>query len=113
MILFINRCTADHATARQSLDMLMMAVTLEQDAAALFTGAGLQQLVKPDAAQNADPMKKIAMLEDLFEFKAFYVIDQELDQSRLSEKQLRVAVNVIDEKQAAALQADAKHVIRF
>ncbi|MCH8501836.1 MAG: hypothetical protein LAT77_07990 [Aliidiomarina sp.] len=101
-----------HASARQGLDMLMMAVTLEQPCLAFFEGDAISQLLAPEISQ-IDPLKKMLMLPDLFEFEAFYVSAESLAQSPWSVANFRVPVNVISDAEKSNLLASCKHIIRF
>lgn len=98
--------------ARQGLDMLMMAVSLEQNVSSLFTGDGIWQLVKPE--QGPDPLKKVEMLVDLFDFESFYTTEETLSSAGLSPQHLRAPITVLDVAAVdALLNSASQHVIRF
>ena len=101
-----------HPCARQGLDMLMMAVTLEQRCFAFFEGDGISQLLAPDDSQ-IDPLKKMLMLPDIFDYEAFYVSAENLAQSPWSVADFRVPVTVISDTEKSHLIASCKHTLRF
>ncbi|HLV49239.1 MAG TPA: DsrE family protein [Aliidiomarina sp.] len=101
-----------HASARHGLDMLLMAESLEQDAIAIFTGEGVWQLVCPTI--GADPLKKMDMLPDIFDFEGFYTTAYDLEQAGLSLAQLRVPVTLLTAERIDDLvNRHSKHVLRF
>ncbi|TRW49701.1 hypothetical protein FM042_02240 [Aliidiomarina halalkaliphila] len=82
-----------HPSARHGLDMLLMMVSLEQPANALFVGDGVWQLVAPVNAP--DPLKKIALLNEVFEFENFFTTEDSLQNAGLGINHLRIPVTVL------------------
>lgn len=101
-----------HASARQGLDMLMMAISLDQPSVAIYLGEAVWQLAEP-TNPKFDPLKKIQMLPDLFDFEAFYVCADSLEQAGLKVEELRVPVRLIQQQEIATLVANSQHCIRF
>ncbi len=111
-ITFVYNRLPLHASARHGLDMLLMAVSLEQPTAALFFGDGIWQLVSPDV--GPDPLKKMEMLPDIFDFEHFYTSAETLQQAGLKPEQLRVAVKILTAAELdKLLNQRSKHVVRF
>lgn len=100
-----------HASARHGLDMLLMAESLEQTSVAIFSGDGVWQLVCP--RNGPDPLKKIDMLPDIFDFESFYTTAEDLEQAGLSLKQLRVPVTLVTAAERDDLINTSKHVLEF
>ncbi|WP_194755691.1 DsrE family protein [Aliidiomarina indica] len=112
MITLIFNERPHHPSARHGLDMLLMLVTLEQPSSALFVGEGIWQLVEP--VNQPDPLKKIGLLPNLFEFERFYTTQDSLTNAGLSENHLRVPVTILSASEVdALLHRDSKHRISF
>ncbi|MCL4409806.1 DsrE family protein [Aliidiomarina haloalkalitolerans] len=101
-----------HASARQGLDMLMMAVSLDQACVACYEGNAVWQLV-PVADGQPDPLKKIQMLPDLFDFTDFYVCAESLAQAELNAADLRVPVQIVPRSELNQILSASQHLIRF
>ncbi|MCO4320782.1 DsrE family protein [Aliidiomarina quisquiliarum] len=111
-ISFIYNQPPLHASARHGLDMLLMAVSLDQPAAAVFVGEGICQLAAPKT--DLDPLKKMTMLPDIFDFESFYTTADTLKQAGLKPEQLRLPVTILTAAELEQLVGhDSKHVVRF
>jgi len=111
-ISFIYNQQPLHPSARQGLDMLLMAVSLELPSAAVFLGEGIWQLAAPQT--ELDPLKKMTMLPDIFDFESFYTTADTLQQAGLELEQLRLPVTVLTAVELDQLLShDSKHVVRF
>lgn len=111
-ITFIYNQPPLHASARHGLDMLLMAVSLDQPAAAVFVGEGIWQLTAPKT--DLDPLKKMTLLPDIFDFEHFYTTADTLQRAGLSKEQLRVPVTVLTPTELDQLLAQrSKHLVRF
>lgn len=112
MITFIFSERPNHPTARHGLDMLLMAISLEQDASALYVGDGVWQLVEP--VDGLDPLKKVALLNDVFDFENIFTTEASLINAGLSPKHLRVPVRVLSALEVDALiNQNSRHTIHF
>lgn len=112
LISFIYNQQPLHPSARQGLDMLLMAVSLELPSAAVFLGEGIWQLAAPQT--ELDPLKKMTMLPDIFDFESFYTTADTLKQAGLKPEQLRLPVTVLTAVELEQLLShDSKHVVRF
>lgn len=113
MITFVFTTSTLDAKARHGLDMLAMAVSLDQPAQAIFQGQAVQQLAKPTVEQP-DPLKKLTILLDIFDFEAFYATQQDLSAAGLEVGTLRVPVQIINEDDARQLcDHQSRFVLRF
>lgn len=112
MITFIFSETPDQPSARHGLDMLLMALTLEENASALFIDKGIWQLVTPQ--ESPDPIKKIALLNDVFEFQNIYTTRAALEHSGLTPDQFRFPVSILDAEEVnELLQIHSHHRLCF
>lgn len=100
------------AQSRHGLDMLLMAASLELPAAAFFDEQSIFHLVTPTT--GPDPLKKITMLPNLFEFDAFYTSMEVMQQTQLRPEQLRVPIQVYQATELKQLYTRlGKHELRF
>jgi len=99
------------AISRHGLDMLLMAVSLDIPCQAIYNNAALSQLVVPTEQSGHDPLKKIAMLNDVFDFTEFY--SSASDMVAAGNQQYRVPLQEASVEQIAQMQARAKHHIIF
>lgn len=111
MLVFHFTKPATHASARQGLDMLLMAVSLDQQCLALYSGKALEQLLKPSG--SFDPLKKIGLLDAVFDFAEIYVDSASLAENNLSASSFRVRVKVIDSSKIEQFNQQAKHKLQF
>lgn len=111
MLMFHFTKPANHASARQGLDMLLMAVSLDQPCCALYSGEALEQLLKP--LSSFDPLKKIGMLDAVFDFADIYVDSASFTAMNVSADNFRVPVKVIDSAEIDRLNSQAKHKLLF
>jgi|SRR5690554_1108426 len=99
--------------ARHGLDLLAMAASLEQPVSAYYTAQGLAQLVVPSPS-TPDPLKKIAILDDIFDFSAFYTSPEALAESGLNLEDLRVPMTLVSAAELAAVVANQQgFTLRF
>ena len=99
------------AISRHGLDMLLMAVSLDIPCQAIYNNAALSQLVVPTEQSGHDPLKKIAMLCDVFDFTEFYSSANDL--VAVDSKQYRVPLQEASAEQITQMKASAKHHIIF
>ncbi|MCH8491854.1 MAG: DsrE family protein [Idiomarina sp.] len=99
------------AISRHGLDMLLMAVSLDIPCQAIYNNAALSQLVVPTEQNGYDPLKKIAMLNNVFDFTEFY--SPASDMVAAGNQQYRVPLQEASAEQIAQMQASAKHHIIF
>lgn len=100
-----------HAISRHGLDMLLMAVSLDIPCQALYHRSALSQLVSPNTESGHNPLKKIAMLNDVFDFTAFYCSTDDFEHTE--EHPYRVPLQQISAAQIERMKASAKHRIIF
>lgn len=99
------------AISRHGLDMLLMAVSLDIPCQAIYNNTALSQLVAPSKQSGHDPLKKIAMLCDVFDFSEFYSSANDL--VAVDSKQYRVPLQKASAEQITQMKASAKHHIIF
>lgn len=116
MITFLNT-TAPWAsdTARNALDMIMMAVSLDQDVQVIFCDDGVYQLLgqQAQALESKNPLVKYRVLSDIFEIDSLYVLDEALQQRHLEPAQLSLNAEVISSDAMHDLLQQSDKVVRF
>lgn len=116
MITFINTTTPwSNDTARNALDMIMMAVSLDQPVQVFFADDGVYQLLgqQAQALESKNPLVKYRVLTDIFELDAIFVLESALAARNLSPSQLQIdAQPISDADFTHALQRSTK-VVRF
>lgn len=111
MLMFRFSTPPQHASARQGLDMLLMAVSLEQQCVAIYSDAAIAQLITP--VSDPDGLRKLPMLSDIFDFESFYVEAESFAQTEYSASDFRVPVKLVSKTELIELQQQAKHIIKF
>ncbi|EGN75761.1 DsrE/DsrF-like family protein [Idiomarina sp. A28L] len=111
MLMFHFTKPASHASARQGLDMLLMALSLDQPCCAVYSGKAILQLLEPKG--SFDPLKKLGLLDAVFDFAEIYVDSASLAENHLLASSFRVPVKVIDSLKIEQLNQQAKHKLQF
>ena len=111
MLLFHFSNSPEHPSSRQGLDMLLMALSLDQPCAAIYSGAALGQLLQPTNAFN--PLKKITMLAGVFDFTEIYVDEAALADHQITLSELRIPAIAVGAEELAKIQQSAQHRINF
>ena len=114
--MFVNR-KAPHGTvyALESLEVVLIAATFDQDCSLVFLDDGVYQLAKGQdtkavGIKNFSPAYRA--LDD-YDIDKLYVERESLQARGLSEDDLLVPVEVLDSAQMAALMAEQDVVLSF
>lgn len=116
MITFINSATPwSGDTARNALDMIMMAVSLDQEVQVVFTDDGVYQLLalQAQALETKNPLVKYRVLMDIFELERLYVVQSALTARNLQTERLHIEAQPISDAEFARLLSDSTKVVRF
>ncbi|MBA3988992.1 DsrE family protein [Aliidiomarina maris] len=116
MLTVINTQAPLHSdSARNALDMIMMAVSLDQAVQVIFSHDGVYQLLAQQASalDNKNPLVKYRVLADIFEMDSLYVLDSALSERHLAPEQLSIKAQLISTEQMAELIAHSDKVVRF
>ncbi|MFU8783598.1 DsrE/DsrF/TusD sulfur relay family protein [Aliidiomarina sp.] len=111
LLLFEFNHSPWQAISRHGLDMLLMAVSLDIPCQAIYNSSALSQLILPTEQSGHDPLKRIAMLCDVFDFTEFYSAVNDMAAAGI--KQYRVPLQEASTEQIAQMKASAKHHIIF
>lgn len=105
----------DGDDARNALDMIMMAVSLDQDVQVIFLHDGVYQLLaqQAQALETKNPLVKYRILADVFEMESLYVLDSALSERNLQSVPLAVNVERIDTERCNQLLQQSDKVVRF
>ncbi|MGE5117454.1 MAG: sulfurtransferase complex subunit TusC [Betaproteobacteria bacterium] len=114
--MFVNR-KAPYGTiyALESLEVVLIAATFDQDVSLVFVDDGVYQLVKGQDTKGTgikNFSKTYRALEG-YDVEKLYVDRESLDQRGLTEDDLLVDVEVLDSAAMAALMADQDVVLSF
>lgn len=101
--------------ARNALDMIMMAVSLDQEVQVIFCDDGVYQLLgqHAQALESKNPLVKYRVLSDIFELDSLYVLDDALTQRHLEVEQLSLSAQVVDAATMRNLLQQSDQVVRF
>ncbi|MCC5879093.1 MAG: sulfurtransferase complex subunit TusC [Idiomarina sp.] len=105
----------DGDDARNALDMIMMAVSLDQDVQVFFLHDGVYQLLaqQAKALEAKNPLVKYRILADVFEMDRLYVVDAALSERNLDPAQLAVNAHIIDTGEFNQRLQQGTKVVRF
>lgn len=105
----------DGDSARNALDMIMMAVSLGQDVQVLFMDDGVYQLLAQQASalETKNPLVKYRILVDIFAMESLYALDSSLAQRHLNHDQLAINVETINADRFNQLLQQSSKVVRF
>lgn len=105
----------DGDDARNALDMIMMAVSLDQDVQVFFLDDGVYQLLpqQAQALEAKNPLVKYRILADVFEMDTLYVLDSALNERNLDAAQLAVNVHPLDAREFNQRLQQSTKVVRF
>lgn len=116
MLTFINSVPPwSGDTARNALDMLMMAVSLDQDVQVVFTDDGVYQLLaqRAELLETKNPLAKYRVLIDIFELEKIYVLQSALTERNLQPQLLHIQAQPISDAEFAELLSQSTKVVRF
>ena len=116
MITFINTAAPWAGdTAKNALDMLMMAVSLDQDVQVIFMDDGVYQLLvqHAQALESKNPLIKYRVLTDIFELDRLYVVESSLSTRHLQPQQLNIQAQPISDATFAEYLQLSSKVVRF
>ena len=114
--MFVNR-KAPYGTiyALESLEVVLITATFDQDVSLVFLDDGVYQLVKGQQTKDIgikNPSPSYRALEG-YDVEKLYVERQSLEQRGLCEKDLLVPVEVLDTQAMAELMAQQDVVLSF
>lgn len=116
MITFINTAApwADD-TAKNALDMIMMAVSLDQEVQVVFMDDGVYQLLGQyaQALESKNPLVKYRVLSDIFELDRLYVVESSLSSRHVRPQQLQIQAQPINDATFAEYLQLSSKVVRF
>lgn len=116
MLTFINTQTPHSGdAARNALDMIMMAVSMDQPVQVFFMHDGVWQLIAQDtsAIERKNPLHKYRILADVFEMEELYVCAQSLSERHLDSASLSIEVTPLDSDALQQKLALSSKVVRF
>lgn len=116
MLTFINTQSPHSGeSARNALDMIMMAVSLDQPVQVLFQNDGVFQLLQQQtqAIEQKNPLVKYRVLTEIFELDTLYVCAESLNARHLTAKNLSVPAIALDSAEINTLLNNSTKVVRF
>ncbi|RUO31548.1 sulfurtransferase complex subunit TusC [Aliidiomarina sedimenti] len=115
MLTFINSLPPhDGDAARNALDMIMMAVSLDQPVQVIFQHDGVFQLINQQthAIESKNPLVKYRILSDVFELEHLYVSATALAERQLEATQLAIEATPVSDSELYALLQNSSKVVR-
>lgn len=105
----------DGDSARNALDMIMMAVSLDQEVQVLFMDDGVYQLLaqQANALETKNPLVKYRILVDIFAMESLYALDSSLTQRHLNHDELAINVETVNADRFNQLLQQSSKVVRF
>lgn len=105
----------DGDDARNALDMVMMAVSLDQEVQVIFLDDGVYQLLaqQAQALETKNPLVKYRILADVFEMETLYVLETALLERNLQSAPLAINAESIDAERFNQLLQQSDKVVRF
>lgn len=105
----------DGDSARNALDMIMMAVSLDQDVQVFFMDDGVYQLLAQQASalETKNPLVKYRILVDIFAMDSLYALDSSLTERHLHNDQLAINVEIVNAERFNQLLQQSSKVVRF
>lgn len=116
MLTFINTQTPHSSdAARNALDMIMMAVSMDQPVQVFFMHDGVWQLINQDtsAIERKNALVKYRILAEVFEMEELYVCAQSLAERGLSADALSIQVTALESSELQQKLALSTKVVRF
>lgn len=116
MLTVINTQTPHSSdSARNALDMIMMAVSLDQPVQVIFMHDGVWQLInqQTQAIDRKNALVKYRILADVFEMDALYVCKQSLQDRQLQPDMLNISATAVDADTLQQKLAASNQIVRF
>lgn len=105
-VLFVIQSGPELSSARHGIDMMISALSMDLPIALVLQGNGVNCIDANSSFKAC--VKKLPMLEDIFDLEDIFIADAELpDSTTLS------TCKIIDDHQFDTLRQNAKHLITF